>query len=205
MHDSDETHKKVSNSRASRGLLRHSVGTTDPRTRIRQRIRRLLEDRAKTNRALGQWLGHGDQWVSNLLAGRFALSLDELDRVATFLRVPPSEIVRESDDPWELTPSEMRMIRALRMLPEAVRDHLVTLADYLIGTTPDEVELLKTIRELSVENRQTVGRWTDALYRAQVRELDAGGLDVLLREVEPPSAPTQRSQRDQKPGKAGKK
>lgn len=182
-----------------------SMGIPDAKTRVRQRIKRLLEDRGATQRQLAQWLGHGDQWVSNLLAGRHALSLSELDRVAAFFKVPPGEIVRMSEEPWELSPSEMRMMRALRMLPEVVRDHLVTLADYLIGATPDEVEHLKTYRDLSAENQRTVERWTDVLLRAQARELDAGGLDALLREVEPPAAPMTHSRQGRKPGKAAKR
>lgn len=146
----------------------------DARTRVRQRIKRLLEDRGQTNRALGKWLGHQDQWVSNLLAGRFALSLDELDRVALFFRVPPSEIVRMSDEPWELAPTEMRVVRALRMLPPAVRDHLVTLADYLIGATPEEVELLKSVRQLSDEDVRVLEAWMK--LRIQLRDNALGTL-----------------------------
>lgn len=202
MHETDLGHKKVPKPVAVRGLL---PPTVDARTRIRQRIRRLLEDRGKTNRSLAQWLGHGDQWVSNLLAGRFALSLDELDRLAQFFSVPPSEIVRVSDDPWELGPTEMRVVRALRMLPPPVRDHYTTLLDYTIGTTPDEVGHLKTYRELNAENQQTLERWADALRRAQERELTAGELDVLLREVEPPAVPTTRNRRDRMTRKPVKK
>lgn len=143
-----------------RGLLPSLMPShADARTRVRQRIKRLLEDRGQTNRAFAKWLGHQDQWVSNLLAGRFALSLDELDRVALFFRVPPGEIVRVSDEPWELAPTEMRVVRALRMLPPAVRDHLVTLADYLVGATPEEVEILKGVRALSDEDVEVMTNW----------------------------------------------
>ena len=109
---------------------------TDAPARVRQRIARLLEDRGRTQRALAHHLGHGDQWVSNLMAGRHVLSLKELDRVADFFNVPPGEIVRVADEPWELTPTEMRVVRALRMLPPAIRDHLVTLADTWFGPPP---------------------------------------------------------------------
>lgn len=139
----------------------------DARTRVRQRIKRLLEDRGKTNRAFGQWLGHKDGWVSSLLAGRFSLSLDELDRTAQFFNVPPSEIVRMSDDAWELSPTEMRVVRALRMLPPTVRDHLVTLADYLIGATPEEVELLKRVRQLTGDELRRVEHWIDVTLLSQ--------------------------------------
>lgn len=202
MHEFAE---KAYNPLATRALLRTPMPSSDARTRIRQRIRRLLEDRGKTNRSLGQWLGHGDQWVSNLLAGRFSLSLDELDRVALFFAVPPGEIVRISEEPWELSPTEMRVVRALRMLPPPVRDDYARYADYLIGTVPDEMEDLVILRELTEENRATVRRWAEMLRTAQARGRDAAGLDDLLRLVEPPTAPTRRSPPDRTKRKAGRK
>lgn len=127
--------------------------TPDARTRVRQRIKRLLEDRGKTNRQFGHAIGHKDSWVSHFLAGRFALSLDELDKVAAFFNVPPGDIVRTSAEPWELTPTEMRVVRALRMLPPSVRDHFATLIDYTIGTVPDEIEFLMHLRSLNPDER----------------------------------------------------
>jgi len=136
---------------------------TDARTRVRQRIRRLLDDQGKTNRALAKWIDHREQWVSNMLAGRFPLSLDEIDRVALFLNVPASELIRHSEDPWELSPTEMRMVRALRMLPTSVRDHLVMLADYLIGVTPAEVDLLTQIRQLTEDEKDGMQNYLRAM------------------------------------------
>ena len=158
-------------------------------TRVRQRIARLLDDRGQTQRSLARALGHGDQWASNLLSGRSMLAWDDLDKVAAFLNVPPSELVRVSDDPWELTPTEMRAIRAMRMLPPSVRDHLVTLADYLVGTTPDEVEILKQVRELSDENRRLVERWIDVTLRGQGTESRQVTPDDLRETAAPRVAP----------------
>ncbi len=142
----------------------------DAATRVRQRIARLLDDRGHTQRALAKALGHGDQWASNLLSGRQQLAWDDLDKVAKFLNVPPGELVRVSDEPWELTPTEMRVVRALRMLPPAVRDHLVTLADYLIGATPDEVHLLKRVRQLTPGELRRIEHWIDVTLLAQGTE-----------------------------------
>src|SRR3990167_7836890 len=148
-------------------FTRAAMVTPDAATRVRQRIARLLDDRGHTQRALAKALGHGDQWASNLLSGRSQLTWDDLDKVAKFLNVPPSEIVRVSEDPWELTPTEMRTVRALRMLPPLVRDHLVTLADYLIGATPDEVELLKRVRQLTPAELRRIEHWIDVTLLAQ--------------------------------------
>jgi hypothetical protein len=133
------------------------------------------------------------------------LSLDELDRTAAFFTVPPSEIVRLSEDPWELSPTEMRVVRALRMLPPAVRDDYARYADYLIGSVPDEMDDLIVLRALSAENRSTVRRWAEMLRTAQERGRDAAGLDDLLRLVEPPAAQVRGSRRGQKARRAGQK
>lgn len=185
--------KKDDKAFGKRGLLPPSMAADTTRTRIRQRIKRLLEDRGKTQRAFAQWLGHGDQWASSLFAGRMALSLDDLDRVAAFFNVPPGEIVRVSDEAWELTPTEMRVVRALRMLPPPVRDHMVTLADYLIGTTPDEVELLRRIRSLGADQLHVVEQWIDLKLLEQVR--GPGGPDRADRSPEgaPPPALIRRT------------
>ena len=145
------------------------------RERVRLRIKRLLEERGKTQRMFAKALEHGDQWASNFLRGEFALSLDQLDAAAAFLGVPPSELVRQGEDAWELSPSEMRVVRALRMLPPPVREHMVTLTDYLVGTTPDEVELLRRIRNLGIENLHVVEQWIDLKLLEQVRGQAARG------------------------------
>lgn len=158
---------KTRNSHGLCDLLAVTSVMTDAATRLRQRIVRLLDDRGQTQRALARALGHGDQWASNLLSGRQQLAWDDLDKVAKFLNVPPGELVRVSDEPWELTPTEMRVVRALRMLPPAIRDHLVTLADYLIGATPDEVELLKRVRQLTPAELHRIEHWIDVTLLAQ--------------------------------------
>ena len=133
----------------------------DVRTRIRQRIRRLLDDRGMKQRAFAVRMGHTEQWVSNLFRGDFTLTMDDLDKAAEALQVPPSEIVRLHDDPWELTPTEMRAVRALRMLPASIRDHAVTMLDYTVGVWPEEADLIVAIRALGEEgiNLHVVQEW----------------------------------------------
>jgi transcriptional regulator with XRE-family HTH domain len=151
----------VSKLLSSRGLLAGLMPIPDARTRVRQRIKRLLEDRGVTQGAFAHALGHRDQWASHFFQGKFPLSLDQLDDAAKFFNVPPGEIVRVQDEPWELSPTEMRVVRALRMLPPPVRDHLTILADYLIGVTPDEVEVLTKMRQLSASELRRVEHWID--------------------------------------------
>lgn len=164
-----------------------------PRTRIRQRIKRLLEDRGMTQGTFAREVGHGDQWASNLLTGAFTLTMDDLDRVAKVLHVPPGEIVRVSEEPWELTPTEMRVIRALRMLPPPVRDAWAMMTDFLIGATPEEADHLVVLRELSEKNQRTLKRWAQALRRQQALGLDEADPPDLPGTVEPPRAQSPRT------------
>jgi transcriptional regulator with XRE-family HTH domain len=125
--------------------------------RVRARLKRLLTEKQMTNRAFGKRLGHGDQWVSNLLAGRFDLSLNDLDDAARAVEALPSDLVRRDDEEaWTLTPSEMRLVRAVRALPMALRDHLRVLAEYLMGVAPEEIELLTEFRKLGQEDQDRV-------------------------------------------------
>ena len=166
----------------------------DARTRVRHRIKQLLEQRGQTGRAFAKWLGHGDQWVSNLLAGRFALSLDELDRAAAFLNVPPSDLIRVSDDEGhELSPSERRVVSAMRMLPAPVRDHLMLLADYLVGVTPAEVELLAQLRKLTPAELRQVTHWTDVTLLGRHKPPSATDHDAPAPTTAPPAQPARRT------------
>lgn len=167
----------------------------DAPTRIRQRIARLLDDRGHTQRAFARALGHGDQWASNFLSGRNHLAWDDLDKVADFLKVPPSELVRASDEPWELSPTEMRVVRVLRMLPPPVRDMYATLAEYTVGTLPDEFDLIVLIRMLDDEAKTVLRHWAE-LKRVEQAHARTAPSRVDLREPSlPPAAPTRHTQK----------
>lgn len=135
------------------------MSTPDAATRLRQRVARLLEDRGMTQRIFAKKVGHGDQWASNFLTGRNDLTWDDVDRVASALGVPPGELIRVSDEPWELMPTEMRLLRASRMLPQVLRDHLVMHAEFLIGNLPDDVERQSLLRRLTEEELARVDEY----------------------------------------------
>lgn len=144
------------------------MADVNARERVRARLRQALADKGLSGRAFGKRLGHGDQWVSNLLNGKFALSLDELDATASIVGRTPSDLVRrEEDELWELRPTEMRLVRAVRGLPPALRDHLVTLAEYLIGVVPDEIDFLNAYRLLTPEEQLRVRHGVDVLLATQ--------------------------------------
>jgi transcriptional regulator with XRE-family HTH domain len=186
--------RRLGDLQAGGGRDKSATMSSHARTRVRQRIKALLEQRGQTNRAFAQWLGHKDQWASNLLAGRFALSLDEIDRAAAFLNVPPSDLVKVDDaDGVELSPSERRVVNAMRMLPLPVRDHLMLLADYLVGVTPAEVELLATLRKLSATELRRVAHWADVQALGRGTGPVQVDPDGPAQEAAPPAQPARRT------------
>lgn len=164
------------------------------RERVRLAIRHRLEQLGMTGRAFGRHFsandgkGHVDTWVSGLLNGQFALSLDELDEAAHILKVTTAELVKSPFETAEyLTPTEHRIIEAARRLPPSVRDHLSVFAEYLSGVVPEEIEHLREFRHLDEDDQQRIREWTRALRFAQ-EPLPALpiGLDASRR-ADPPS------------------
>lgn len=144
------------------------------RERVRQAMRRKLDRLGMTNRAFGKMFsankgqGHGDQWVSNLLQGKHALSLEELDEAARALKCRASDLVRDdTEEAVFLNPMEQRLIRALREVPHVIRDHFLTLAEYLLGVAPDEIDHLLEFRQLTADEQVKVRHWTHAVLLAQ--------------------------------------
>jgi hypothetical protein len=183
--------------------VRVTGGVNNARERVRAAIQQRLDDLRITNRAFGKAFscnggkGHKDSWVTGLLKGSYALSLDELDEAAHTLKTTAAQLVKSDLEQAEyLTPSEHRIIEAMRMIPPAVRDHYLLLAEYLIGVLPDEIEMLQGFRDLTPDQQRdvrhsirvlrisrrplpdlaivpgvqdTVGRPTDAEHRSRTR------------------------------------
>jgi hypothetical protein len=85
---------------------------------------------------------HGDtrsqSWVTDIIDGPDKggqdLRLRDLDAVADAMDVFPGELVRRHDRiVVEVTPTEYRMIRFFRAMPEFTRHHLVQYFDYIFG------------------------------------------------------------------------
>lgn len=162
--------------------------------RVRARIEALLDERGMSQRTFAKQLGHGDQWASNLIAGRQKLTLADLDEAAHILGVTTSDLVRRSSDPYELSPLESRVVRSLRMLPDLIRQHLATFTDYLVGATPGEVVLLHRLRQLDEEGLRRIEHFVDVtLLKAGTDPDRANPRDLQVSDV-PRSAKPRRNQ-----------
>lgn len=166
------------------------------RERVRLAIKRRLDETGMTGRAFGRAFsandgkGHGDQWVSNLLADKHTLSLDELDEAARILKTKATELVRSEYERAEfLRPEEQDLIDALRKVPPVIRDHLTTLAEYLVGVAPDEVDLLDEYRELSAAEQIRIRHW---IHVTRLSAAPAPGLE-LLPDQTPTASPSDES------------
>jgi hypothetical protein len=148
----------------------------DPAERVRLRVLQRLSDLGISKRELGLRMGgKKDAWAHDVLKGAIKFQLKDLDALAKALKMPVAALVKRDDDEAEfLAPSERRLLRAIRALPLAVRDHLIVLADYLVGVMPDEIELLTLYRTLTPEERQRLTHAAHVLRLSQDVEARKG-------------------------------
>jgi len=66
--------------------------------------------------------GKKDGWINAIKKGRNSLKLEHLDTVAHVLRMTTGDLVREGNAGWDLRPTELRVVQALRLLPFALQD-----------------------------------------------------------------------------------
>lgn len=137
--------------------------TPSPKDRVSQRIMERLEDLGLSARDFARKMGRGDGWINGIKTRRNALQLEDLDRAAYHLRLTASDLVRRGDELFDLRPTESRMVRAIRLLPPVIQDYIVTLTEYLVGVTPDEVDHLTAFRALPEKKREAIRYWTKVL------------------------------------------
>lgn len=86
----------------------------------------LLKKQGKTQRDLAQWCRHSDVWVSQFLRGERSWQLDDLDRVADFLRLDTYELFRPG-----ISLQTDRRIAQRRVGPERRIGYAARIADEL--------------------------------------------------------------------------
>lgn len=93
-----------------------------PADRARERLRALLDRHIWTQREFAERVGKSQPWLQKILDGENHLRLEDLDTVATALNVPTAELIRgDQDELVELTPSELRLLRAFRDLTNVIQ------------------------------------------------------------------------------------
>ncbi len=154
----------------------------DARTRLRKRIRARLDELNMTGRELANAVPakfgetRSDGWISGLLAGAQALSLDDLDAVADKLNLPPSELVRHDDSELrELRPHEMRLLRHYQGWPAPIQERWLRILDYFSMLTADReaAELIDAWKELPIRDRKMLRRYLQQLQADTTEGTDA--------------------------------
>lgn len=124
----------------------------DAAARVRRRIREWVEREGHGSKkrladaVLGLYgVTRSSSWVTDILDGPAAkgqdLRLRDLDAVAIAMGVPPGDLVRHNDNLYaEITPSELRILRFYRCMPETVRHHFIFYFEYLFGTQQQLLE-----------------------------------------------------------------
>lgn len=116
----------------------------DAAERVRTRVRDWLNAQGHGSRKQFAKAIHGKfgvkrsvSWVSDITrpsGKQVDVSLRVLDEVATIMGTHPGNLVRRKDDYYEeVTPSEMRLLRYYRSLPDALRVQAMSVLDYLFA------------------------------------------------------------------------
>lgn len=96
------------------------MATDSPAERVRDRMKRWLEMTGITQAAFAQDIKKSQVWLQKILTGENHVRLRDLDDVADAMRTTAAELVRGSDERYqlELTPTEVRVLEQLRRRPE---------------------------------------------------------------------------------------
>ncbi len=91
---------------------------------VRIRLREEMEHKDMSQRDLAGILGWSQSRVAHLLTGRVEITVDDLAEMAFALGLSVLETVRDRGMEFcaEMTPSEMRVLDAVRALPQTDRD-----------------------------------------------------------------------------------
>lgn len=116
--------------------------------RIRARAARLMQatrDRKKMKQVqVADGVGLSSSHISNFLKGKYELRLRHLDRLADALGVPPSELVRRTDEPlYELSDAEARLIGYYRQWTPDAQHALLSVLDFVHAKLPDDPQTVR--------------------------------------------------------------
>lgn len=144
--------------------MRRRMTTNTAKARVRERIRARLEELGMTGREVAWALGKSDSWISGILHDEQGLQLEDLDAVAEYLRLSPTELVRYDDSELrELRPHEMRLLRHYQQWPWQIQERWLRVLDYFAITTPDQdiAKMVDRLRDMSPPKRRRLRRFLD--------------------------------------------
>lgn len=146
--------------------------------RVKRNVRRLLQQQRtgfpkhrKTITGLAAALDQKPNGISTILSADDVphFKMRDLDKIAEYFGVPPAALVQaEGDALWELTPTEMRVLRLWRDWPREVQDQVLNVLSYFVALAPSEKQsrrFLSKFRRLRLTDQEYVERTMDSLLR----------------------------------------
>lgn len=145
--------------------------------RVKRNIRRLLDEQRgikgprRTQSGLARALGNKQNAVSSVLSAADVphFKLRELDVIAEYFGVTPATLIaQDGNELWELTPSEMRVIRLWREWPPEIQEAVLSILSYFAALSPAETMVrryLSKFRRLRRRDQEYVERTVDSLLR----------------------------------------
>jgi transcriptional regulator with XRE-family HTH domain len=98
--------------------------------RVRQRLRRLVEDRDVSHQALGKYVGLSRSAVTRMVNGPAAISLDYLEKFCTFFQISIGEFMVEPGSLIQpIAPLEAQLLTHFRKMTELQRHSLLSVLD----------------------------------------------------------------------------
>lgn len=131
--------------------------------RVRRRIAEWVNEQGHGSRkrladAVKGLYGHSRSasWATDLIDGPDKggqdLRLRDLDAVAGAMGVQPGDLVRHNDNAYaEVTPTELRLLRFVRSLPDLARHHLISYFDYIYNVQQQVLEQQARERDARTE------------------------------------------------------
>jgi transcriptional regulator with XRE-family HTH domain len=145
-------------------LLDETVPPIDAMERLRRRLAELVDERTTAGKLrqkrLAEYFTRADgtprseAWISNIIKGQRGFRLVDLDRLAEFFHLPPSEFIREFDSALvEVTPTEMGLLRKFRRLTPNKRAALLEMTDVdEEGKAPTQKRTAKGVKKSTRSN-----------------------------------------------------
>jgi transcriptional regulator with XRE-family HTH domain len=144
--------------------------------RIAENIKARMEAGNLKRNKVAEDSGHEPPWLTNILAGKRKIQINDLDKLASALGVPVGELVAPPGTTKQLNAYEAALLRWYRRLPESVRMALLVVLGAFANEPPSERtarHLYEFVRHANPRDRDIVwGFVLEKQYKGIPQELE---------------------------------
>lgn len=163
----------------------------NPAERVRQRLLRWIDDTKITQRDFAALFGKTQAWLEKILQGENHVRLEDLDVVAGVLRTTASDLLRQTDERYQVdcSPTEIRILEAMRQSPDVARGVLLILSARRMNSGSD-------VRQSSVITNSSSGHGVGVPDRTQVTPDVAALLQEVATRLSAPTHAASKAAKD---------